>query len=423
MRLSFSLPSASQVILAIFFILLGTSFNFATIEGKNLVFIGFSIVGIAVLLLVNSGFPLTVSRIVLLIFAVLCVSFLINFRRAEDMSFLYSVFFIVTFYIYTSFFKARIDASQFVTIIQVLLLYYLVVLVAGQIYVALGLFSGSGIKSGLIHGALGTLYEADRGFRYYSLSTEPSYAAFIVISLLYAYLSVSPNGRVFNKHSLFVWGISLYQLVSFQSGYGVILFFMLLFFRVSLRNAIILVIIAVSVVTLALVTKQPAAERVIMILSQVGPSNIEHIRSIDYSASFRILPMYYYLRDISLLDYHFYLGYGAGTSSAYLVPILFKTAEIDTYEGGFLPQFLYDYGILLGVCFALFLKREVLRRVISFELLVVLLMLTNANFNTQLFWFVLLVLTLRKYYLESQTETARAGTNDTGRLPLSTGIA
>jgi hypothetical protein len=150
----------------------------------------------------------------------------------------------------------------------------------------------------------------------------------------------------------------------------------------------------------ALMAKQPALTRVVNIISKLKPNELPTITKIDASAAFRVMPTYYYVRDIDLTDVHFYFGHGAGQSSAFLVPYLFKV-NVETYEGGFLPQFLYDYGILFGVIFFLFIKREVLFKTFSFETFVILLMLTNANFNTQLFWLLITIFALTKFYRKS----------------------
>ena len=87
--------------------------------------------------------------------------------------------------------------------------------------------------------------------------------------------------------------------------------------------------------------------------------------------------------------------------SQFLIPFLFKV-RVSEFEGGFLPQFLYDYGFIFGLAFFIFIRREVLTKWLSFELFLVLILLTNANFNTQVFWFVITSLALKKWYTMPQ---------------------
>lgn len=392
--------NASELTLIIQFILLSTVLTAFTIEGKNILFMGFSVLGAIALLILNRKFPVNTSRVIFIMLLLLTVSYLINFKTADHLSFVYSVFFICSFVIFTSFFKQKISLETFRNVAFSVLVLYLIMLIVGQGYVFLGFFKGTYISRGLLHGPYGTLFEGGLGFRFYSLSSEPSYAAFIVLCLLYVILETDPYQKPFGKKNLYAWLITVYMLFSFQSGYGVLLFLILILFKTTPRNIFIMLTIGLVVVIGALIAKQPALTRVVNIISNLRLDQLENIGSIDHSASFRILPTYYYLKGIELTDLHFYFGHGAGQSTKFLVPYLFKV-KVESYEGGFLPQFLYDYGIVFGFFFLLFLKREVLTRFFSFETFVILLMLTNANFNTQLFWLVITIFALTKFYKKS----------------------
>lgn len=389
--------SLSKSLVIIQFLLLSTVLNLVTIEGKNILFMGFSVLGALGLIVLNGRFPLRVTPILYIILFLLTLSYVMNYRSADHLSFWYSVFFISSYLVFSSYFKHLISLNTFRKVAFYLLVLYFTVLLAGQLYVLFGLFKGTYISQGLMHGPFGTLFEAGRGFRFYSLSSEPSYAAFIVLGLLYAILQTDPDKKPFAKRNFYAWVITLYMLFSFQSGYGVIIFALLIFFQTTYRNMAIIVIAGIIVAVGAVVVKQPAATRVINLISKFRPGEIQEIARIDASASFRILPTYYYIKDIDLKDPHFYFGHGAGQSSEFLIPLLFKV-KVESYEGGFLPQFIYDYGCIFGLFFLLFVRTEAITRLISFETCVILMMLTNANFNTQLFWFVIMISALTKFY-------------------------
>ena len=191
------------------------------------------------------------------------------------------------------------------------------------------------------------------------------------------------------------------MLLSFQSGYGIILLFILVIMKTSMRNSIIIIIVGLLLIVGTLLVKQTALNRVLNIISNLEPGRIEDLATIDHSASFRVLPTYHYIRNIDIRDLHFYFGYGAGQSSEFLIPFLFNV-KVDHYEGGFLPQFIYDYGIIFGLAFALFLMRESITKLVSFETFVFVLMITNANFNTQLFWVVITIFSYNKFYKEGR---------------------
>ena len=72
------------------------------------------------------------------------------------------------------------------------------------------------------------------------------------------------------------------------------------------------------------------------------------------------------------------------------------------FAGGFLPAFLYDYGIFGALLVMGFIFQKI--GFISISSLVVVLMLLNANFNTQLFWFIILCLTLNHHFKREENE-------------------
>ena len=388
--------SVSFLILSVYFFLLATVFGPFTYEGKNFVFIVWTFLGAGYLLISNRKFPLTIGYSFFVLPLYLAFSFCLNISQSEFNSFIYSLFFLFAYYIFISFFKQRMSVKDFNSILLVTLCAYFIVLLAGQIYVKLGYFRGSNITTGITHDWLGTLYEAGRGFRYYSLSTEPSYAAFIVVVLFYAYIESSQT-KLSKKGNILIWFILLYMLLFFQSAYGVILMAVLIISKTTLRNSIFIIFIGIIIFLIAAVMKQPAAERVFNLIANVSLSNLENIGSVDYSASFRILPSYFYVSKFNFFDFHSYLGFGAGQSENFLIPLLFDV-PMDTFQGGFMPQFIYDYGLIFGFIFLVFLRSEVLPKFISFESFVICLMLTNANFNTQLFWFTITCFALLKFY-------------------------
>lgn len=382
----------------VYFFLLATSIGIFMLEGKNVGFILFSVLTVAFLLSVRVTIPRTIDDSVFVVLFFLTLSFIINFRHAEVNSFLYSVFYVVTYIVLISNFKSSAPVEKLRHALFIILAGYLALLLIGQIYVLLGFFKGTHISKGLVHGQFGTLYEAASGFRYYSFSTEPSLAAFVVITAMYVYLEAGPSAAArHKKKDLLVWMMGIYMIIAFQSGYGVILLFALLFFKLSLRNSIIVISAGILLAVITVWLKLPIAERIINFFTSVNLSDIEKLKRIDSSASYRILPFYYYVKNINLTDYHFYFGYGAGMGSQFLIPFLFNV-RISEFEGGFLPQFLYDYGFIFGLVFLIFIRREVLTKWLSFELFLVLILLTNANFNTQVFWFVITSLALKKWY-------------------------
>lgn len=406
-RLKFALTlsrdrTIKSLLLAEFF-LLTTTFSFFDFGGRNLLFIGFTVIaGIVIVAFKFRSIPSIGGGLMLLVLY-LILSFFINVTDARVSSFFYSLFFLLSYWFISSFFKGYVGREDYVNLLRFVFVAYFFVLILGQLYVSLGFFPPVfNLQVGPVHDLFGTLYEPGRGaYRFYSLSTEPSCAAFVVVILFYSYMVSNPERNPFHKKNIPLWIMLCYMIYYFKSGYGVILLLVLFIAFLRKKESFIpLLILGTVALVVGALLQTSAIERVSAIVYKLDPSNIFSLKDIDYSASFRILPVFHYLNHIDLLDFHFYLGYGAGTSSNFLIPLLFGS-PVKSYEGGFLPQFLYDYGILILVFLALFLRENAIRGYFSYESIVILLMMTNANFNTQLFWITIVCFALNKYYSTS----------------------
>ena len=96
-------------------------------------------------------------------------------------------------------------------------------------------------------------------------------------------------------------------------------------------------------------------------------------------------------------------GYGSGSSESFLNYELFKigygTSEYDgSFQGGFLPSFLIDYGLIITGLFLYTIKTTFLLKNDIFQYLILLAILLNVNINTQLFWFPLFLFFTAKIY-------------------------
>ena len=107
--------------------------------------------------------------------------------------------------------------------------------------------------------------------------------------------------------------------------------------------------------------------------------------------------MLHYIEMADWTDLHFLLGHGAGTSRFFVVPEIYGGYTGGEFLGGFMPGFFYDYGVIGGVMVLLFAFRQV-PSFFSFPAAVIGLMLLNANFNTQLFWLLILFFSINKHF-------------------------
>jgi hypothetical protein len=113
---------------------------------------------------------------------------------------------------------------------------------------------------------------------------------------------------------------------------------------------------------------------------------VTEINFVDSSAFFRIGPTIQYMQQIDLLSIKTWLGYGVTNSTAFF-------SEMYGYQdaGGlrlpFCPTFFYSFG-LLGSSYFLYFIFSSIKKLSYIFILLFILLLTNSNISTQIFWFV-----------------------------------
>jgi len=390
-----------RLFLMAYLFMLSTSFNLLNIGGRNFIFIGGTfLIAVFFLLVQYKRFPNVFSTTVFYLLVYVIFSFLVNNGNASFSSFFYSVFFISSYLLLTRVCIRFLDRDDFRNLIEFILFSYFIGILIGQIYVLFGFFDPTaGAYEG--HGLFGTAFSTDsNSIRFYSLSTEPSYASIIVVFLYYLFLKISTS-QIFDKKKIIVSIVVFYMVVVFSSGYGFLLFGILLWLQLQKLKpdyafASFIVLLVVFSIIFFVDFDVYGISRIKNIITNFNLFDWTFIRDVDYSASFRVLPFYYYLKSIDFTSIHFYFGYGAGVSETFLSKDLFPHAtEIVSFQGGFLPGFLIDYGIAGFLIFALSFFKET-KVLFSFGLIVMLFTMTNANLNTQLFWVVFTFLYLEK---------------------------
>jgi hypothetical protein len=405
LKVVYSYESIVKNFLFLYLFALSTTFNILNFEGRNFFLLGVSVVLCLFLVFINyRHLPNVFQNLVLILLFYMTISFLINRESASVTSFLYSVFYLISFLFLGGFCVKFLDQEDLVKIISFILIAYFIVTIIGQLYVFLGFFHayGEGVN---LHSNFGTAFSRDNNaIRFYSLSTEPSYSSIVVVCLYYVYLQVGQRiGHGRNKMLISI--IVFYMILVFNSGYGFLLLAILLWTLLSKQKPHWAVFGFVTLVLLFGILlfvdiDINALNRIKGILTNFNFSDWTSIKSIDYSASFRVLPFYYFIKTSDLTSINFYLGYGAGTSDTILNPYLFPNAtEAVIFHGGFLPGFLIDYGFLGFIVFAVAFLKET-QALFSFGIIIMLFTLTNANFNTQLFWLVITFL-----YMERKIKT------------------
>lgn len=332
------------------------------------------------------------------------ISTLLNLESSKITSYFYSTYFVLSFIFFTSIACKLFSVEDYLRLLKALFVIYFIGLLLGQLYVKLNLFAPlAGYSSHLPHGRFGTLIEDGR-YRYYSLSSEPSYAAFIVIVIYYSLVKMqASNYSLLIRENLALFLMLIYMILFFQSAFGIILLGTMVASYLGFNKRAVLVYLvffcALILISFFKLDVQ-AIDRVLSIVQKLDIQNLHSLAQVDFTAYFRLAPVLHYVKSIDLTDVHFYLGNGASASRNLIVPETYLAYQGE-FLGGFLPSFFYDFGIIGGVSVLAFVGR-LLPKQKAVPVFIVLLMLFNANMNTQLFWLVLTLLSLNRFYSASK---------------------
>ena len=122
----------------------------------------------------------------------------------------------------------------------------------------------------------------------------------------------------------------------------------------------------------------------------------------DHSASIRVAPLLIFFKHLDFNLLNTWVGYGYGYTKTIMVGLIPGIDEELWAGSAFLPSYILDNGIISALVFFLFVKRNLLVSVISFEALFLILILINSSFNSQLFWFSIIIFTINKILIKKQ---------------------
>lgn len=389
--------------ISIYFICLATVIDYFTVENINYLFITCSVLGIITLVFFHfRAVPKPGNDFLILIYVFMIVVSLWNYSTSRWTSLLYSGFFVITFILYTPFIQQYFGVAQFRRLLKIVFYLYFAGLLVGQLNVSLNIFSPLSGIIGFMRGSFGTILEKD-GLRYFSLSSEPSYAAFIVIVIYYMYLKLNPRrSALLQWENLLLFLMLLYMIYMFKSAYGIVLVGLLVLDQVGFSTKLIWMALAVAGVLTFIVLNDydiRALNRVIAVVEKIELNNLHSLFSIDFTAYYRVAPVLYYMELADWTNLHFLLGHGAGTSRFFVVPEIYGGYTGGEFLGGFMPGFFYDYGVIGGAMVVFFVFRQI-PSFFSFPTAAMGLMLLNANFNTQLFWFLIVCFSMNQHFSE-----------------------
>lgn len=225
-------------------------------------------------------------------------------------------------------------------------------------------------------------------------SSEPSYAAFIVALCWTALLRVGAFGAQHEQRWLPWTLMAIVSLIMLGSIYGYLLTVIIVgtsVLRFEKRTQLWLFggLFALLGIAYLFGASPEGDSRSLRILYAIASGDLDEWLIEDTSSFFRFGPFLTYILSANFGDPQTWFGHGAGSSGFYFVDLFREHIDInlDAVELGFVPAFLYDYGLVAAIAFLAFLFRATRGPHRVALILVTGLMLFNANFNTQLMWF------------------------------------
>jgi len=335
-----------------------------------------------------------------LIGAYILLNYGLNIHTAKFTSVVYSAIFLVSFLVVMNCWH-HLPRREFIFVLKTIIVIYFVNVLVSQALVA------ANVPYEYLGGFFHRLYdERIEAVRYYGFSSEPSYAAFIVLVSFYALYRLS--GKRHKRDWLAYGALVVYQIVAFRSIYGYLLAMAVsavIVYRELPRRAFYLLpffLLVLGVATNFVVLTDQGGRLIrvgsALITGEVG--SLSDLNLLDASLFMRIAPLLEYLQSANLVDYRFYLGHGAMTSTDFFTNAFYTHVhpDSDILRAGFLPAFLYDYGLVGAAIVLAWASKTISRRRLSVPNLFLLMALFNANFNTQLFWFIIIVFAVAKLY-------------------------
>lgn len=385
--------------------------NLYMFEIGNLRFSFYTVLGAFFIIFISFlkfTFPTLNNNFPVLIFIYILFSSILNFQNFKATSVIYSFLFII-YFIYLNFYsKKYLKVQNFISLSKIILLFYFSIVIIAQILVKFDLIeltSPIGYYQGASKWGVELNYSTG-AYRYFSLSSEPSYASIIVLLSFATLFNFTEK-----KKDTYIYGVlTLYMLFCFKSAIGFIALFFYVLSLIELKKKHLQIIFVSTVIGLIVFSFTNMAGRsldrissIIQLLFTDFDDFIINLNLLDSSAYARIGPPIIYLKQINLLDYHFYFGHGAATAEIYFSKIIYPESWNShmVFKPPFLPGFLYDYG-LFGVGLVLSFLWKLIKSKSVFYKILVAIILINANLNTQLFWFVVIIIALSNFYVQYQ---------------------
>lgn len=332
----------------------------------------------------------------------MAASTLINWGDAKLVSVAYSGVFLVA-YVMMMNTQRFVTRELFAAALKLIIIAFFVNVLASQLLELAG--APRSFLAAIFHRA--TDPREDVGLRYYGFSSEPSYAAFIVIACFACLRRLAPTSE---RRMLLRYGaLVAYQLVAFQSVYGYLLGLALavaeLRRSLSRRTFVWVVALGAAAMLARDVQQEGRFTHLVEAAMEEDVEGIADLHVIDSSLFLRTAPAIEYVTESHITSPSFFVGHGAMTSTAkYTEMFAGWIGEDDSFMAALLPGYFFDYGLIGGVLVLVLIVGQARYRIASIQNVILVAVLFNASFNTQLFWFVVGTLAMTNRYAAETVE-------------------
>lgn len=370
--------------IALKFSIIGTGINFLLI----------STVLIILLLNINSLTKIIKNQNAFYILPfVLLLPILTSYSSFRFISYFYSILFLAIFQVILSILYSGNITSTFYLKILILIikLFFYVALIQTVLF-----------KYEIYFNQIWTPINSE-AHRINSLATEPSYLGIYIVITFYSYLVVkSKENKLDNKKDgskvdYIIWGYVLFTVIIANSGFGIVFLSILFLSTISFQKKYLQILLIIIVFLFFYFVNVSSLDRIEIFVKSIFSFDILELAYADHSASIRIAPILIIFREFNILDWSALFGRGINYSKELFASIIPGIVLEDWRGGGFFPSFIFDYGIIPTILFFTFLKRNVITKIFAFESLFLILVFLNASFNTQLFWYCIIIFTINKY--------------------------
>jgi hypothetical protein len=239
-------------------------------------------------------------------------------------------------------------------------------------------------------------------FRLNAFSPEPSMASQLILLILYL---VNITNYLKKNHRIIFEILALLLLILFGSVFGYIslLIYLIVIHRKKYRSLFKIELIIGILFIIYFLNSSETLSRIFSLTNYLLTEfDIDKLAAIEPSGSFRFYPLLFYFQKFDIHNIYYIIGFGPGVSTTFFNEGLISSGyglDLDSnFQGGFLPSFLIDYGIVLTIILIYFIFKNCIIKHNLFEYSFLFLLLINTNINTQLFWFYIFTTFVAKHF-------------------------